>query len=133
MNRNRNQNVLLVEIMIAVLFFALCSTVILETFMAARRYEERSRTETAALTELQNMTERLYAAEDVDALLTECGYSRNETGWQMDCGEYTIDLTVDEELTLDGLLRTTLICARQDGELIAEIPGARYLPGGEAQ
>lgn len=133
MSKNRNQNILLVEIMIAVLFFALCSTVILETFAAARQYEKQSRIDTAALTEMQNMTELLYAAENPDEFLPECGYEQTEAGWSRDFGDYRLDVMVGEEETSVGVLRTTKIRALRGDKQIAEMPGARYLPGGGAE
>jgi len=130
MNKNRNQNILLVEIMIAVLFFALCSTVMLETFVASREYGRRSRCEMEALIEMQNMSERLWAAEDATALFEQSGYRQTEGTWILNCGEYVLEATLDEEVTNAGVLRNTLIRALREGTEIAAIPGARYLPGG---
>ena len=81
MNKSRNQNVLLVEIMIAVLFFMLCSGVLLETFMAAREYERRSFTETEALIDMQSISEKMYASDDAEEVLRDSGFVQEEGKW----------------------------------------------------
>lgn len=132
MSKNRNQNILLVEIMIAVLFFALCSCVMLETFVAAREYERRARIETEALVGMQNITEQVYAAGDALKTLEALGFESDGGVWTLDTGDFVYEMTVAQEPAPAGALRTTLIRALRNGEAIAEIPGARYLPGGEA-
>lgn len=133
MGKNRNQNNLLVEIMIAVLFFALCSTVILETFMAARQFNHKSGVESRALAAVQDINEQLYAAEDAEELLQEIGFEKAENEWLRDDGEYRLKLVLDERDSGTGMLRTSKIQAMYDDKVFAEIPGARYLPGGGAQ
>ena len=133
MNRNRNQNILLVEILIAVLFFALCAGVILETFAAAREYERRSRIETQALIDMQNITEAAYASEAVERTLEENGYVLDGSVWKLDTGDYICEMTVTREEASAGIVRSTLVKAIRNGKTIAEIPGARYLPGGERE
>lgn len=132
MSKNRNQNILLVEIMIAVLFFALCSGVMLETFVAAREYERRARIETEALVGMQNITEQVYAAGSAEETLETLGFEAGGGVWTMDTGDFIYEMTVTQEPAPAGTLRTTLIRALRNGEAIAEIPGARYLPGGDA-
>lgn len=133
MGKNRNQNNLLVEIMIAVLFFALCSTVILETFMAARQFNHKSGVESRALAAVQDVNEQLYAADDAAALLQELGFEQMQDGWLREDDEYRLKLVLNEENAGAGILRTTRIQAMYDDEVFAESPGARYLPGGGAQ
>ena len=133
MSKNRNQNILLVEIMIAVLFFALCSGVMLETFVAAREYERRARIETEALVGMQNITEQVYAAGSAEETLEALGFEADGGVWTMDTGDFIYEMTVTQEPAPAGTLRTTLIRALRNGEAIAEIPGARYLPGGDVE
>lgn len=133
MGKNRNQNNLLVEIMIAVLFFALCSTVILETFMAARQFNHKSGVESRALAAVQDVNEQLYAADDAAALLRELGFEQAQDGWLREDDEYRLKLVLNEENAGAGILRTTRIQAMYDDEVFAEFPGARYLPGGGEQ
>ena len=70
-NRNRS-NVLLVEILIAVLFFMLSATVLVRVFVTARNMTVRSGVESVAVADAQNVAESLYAA-DGKAEPTEAG------------------------------------------------------------
>ena len=133
MNKSRNQNVLLVEIMIAVLFFMLCSGVLLETFMAAREYERRSFMETEALIDMQSISEKIYASENAEDVLRDSGFVQEDGKWLLDMGEYMFEAEIGEEMTEAGFVRNTVIRTLRDGQTVMEIPGARYLPGGEAQ
>ena len=55
-NRNRS-NVLLVEILIAVLFFMLSATVLVRVFVTARNMTVRSGVESVAVADAQNVAE----------------------------------------------------------------------------
>ena len=133
MNRNRNQNVLLVEIMIAVLFFALSATVILETYAAARQFADRSQTETGALIEAQNLAEQLYASDDPEAILRQTGFENSENGWVLQRDEYRIELVLEQEQTSVGTIFGAKITAFSGEKTIVELPVARYLPGGDGE
>ena len=133
MSKNRNQNILLVEIMIAVLFFALCSVVMLETVVAAREYERRSFIETEALIKMQSIAECVYAADDAELYLENNGFVCADGIWKYDAGEYCLEMTIESEETSVGILRNSVIRALRNDEMIAELPGSRYIPGGEAK
>ena len=133
MSKNKSQNILLVEIMIAMLFFALCSTVILEVFLTAKEYSRKSSVETTALIAMQDVSEQIYASQDGTKVLRENGFELRENCWAKEYDEYTMELTVAEEITEAGMIRKWQITALYDGEVIVEIPGARYIAGGEAE
>ena len=73
--RNRS-NVLLVEILIAVLFFMLSATVLVRVFVTARNMTVRSGVKSVAVAEAQNVAEAMYAADDIDQMLEEQGFRR---------------------------------------------------------
>ena len=80
--RSRNgSNVLLVEILIAVLFFMLSATVLVQVFATAHNMTRRSGVETLALAEAQNIAETLYAADDMDAALEDMGFVKSHGAW----------------------------------------------------
>lgn len=87
--RNRS-NVLLVEILIAVLFFMLSAVVLVRVFAAARNMSVRSGVETRALAEAQNVADIVCAAQDVDAALQEGGFVSSHGVWTRDDGDYTL-------------------------------------------
>ena len=88
-NRNRS-NVLLVEILIAVLFFMLSATVLVKVFVTARNMTVRSGVESVAVVEAQNVAETLYAAADIDQTLKDMGFSSSHGAWSKDCGDYSL-------------------------------------------
>ena len=91
-NRNRS-NVLLVEILFAVLFFMLSATVIVNVFVASRNMTVRSGVKSAAVAEAQNVAEAMYAADDIDQMLEEQGFRVSHGAWSKDCGDYSLYVT----------------------------------------
>ncbi len=88
-NRNRS-NVLLLEILIAVLFFMLSATVLVKVFVTARNMTVRSGVQSAAIAEAQNVAETLYAADDIEQTLADQGFSSYHGAWSKDCGDYSL-------------------------------------------
>ena len=88
-NRNRS-NVLLVEILIAVLFFMLSATVLIRVFATARNMTVRSGVESRAIADAQNVAEALYAADDVDQTLSDLGFYSSHGAWSIDRGDYSL-------------------------------------------
>ncbi len=129
MSRSRNQNALLVEIMIAVLFFALCSTVILETFVAAREYSRRAGIHNEALVDLQDLAERLRAADEENRILEEEGFVCENGTWLLSGKEYAIEVEFAQEEAPAGELRTATLRALYRDKAIVELPWALYIPG----
>ena len=70
MSGKNRSNVLLVEILIAVLFFMLSAVILVRVFAAARNLSVRSGVETQALAEAQNVADLMLAAEDVETTYT---------------------------------------------------------------
>ena len=88
-NRSKS-NVLLVEILIAVLFFMLSATVIVNVFVTARNMTVRSGVESEAIQNAQNVVEAIYAADDIDQLMQGLGFRSAHDSWSKDCGDYTL-------------------------------------------
>lgn len=95
MGKRNSSNVLLVEILIAVLFFMLSATVLVRVFATAKSMTVRSGVETLALREAQSIAEALYATDDQEALLTARGYVNYHGAWTRDCGDYTLYVSGD--------------------------------------
>lgn len=131
--KGRNQRALLMEIMIAVLFFALCATVLLEVFAAARTLGERAERDSQAMLEMQDLAERLYASEDAQALLAADGFEQDGDVWTLERNGYRLEAALSVTQTDAGALREAWISARDGEELLGEIESARYLPGEAAQ
>jgi len=129
MNRSRSQNMLLVEILIALLFFVLCTAVLISTFAAARELSRRSETDNAAIVEVQNIADRMYAAEDAEALIAAEGFAASGDSWIREESGLRIEISIKEENNTTGMIKTADICAYDGERLIARLPFARYRAG----
>jgi len=109
-NRSRS-NVLLVEILIAVLFFMLSATVLVRVFVTARNMTVRSGVESVAIADAQNVAEALYASEDVDATLGEMGFFSLHGAWSLDRGDYTLYVAGSSTPTSAGELWSGTVSA----------------------
>ena len=138
-SRNRS-NVLLVEILIAVLFFMLSATVLVQVFATARNLTVRAGVETRALAEAQNVAEALYAADDPEAALEEMSFRLSHGAWSREDDDFTLYVESGEAPAEAGVMWTGTVRAfyrsrnvnqaRQEDEELFSLPCARY---GEVQ
>ena len=134
-SRNRS-NVLLVEILIAVLFFMLSATVLVRVFVAARNMTVRAGVETQALAEAQNVAEALYAADDPEAALEGLKFKLYHGAWSRSDGDYTLYVEgetkpVDAGVSWVGSVRAfyhsrNVNQTRQEDEELFSLPCVRY-------
>ena len=109
-NRNRS-NVLLVEILIAVLFFMLSATVLIRVFATARNMTVRSGVESVAIADAQNVAEMLYAADDVDQTLKDMGFFSSHGAWSQNRGDYSLYVVGNSNATSAGELWSGTVSA----------------------
>ena len=136
MRKRNGSNVLLVEILLAVLFFMLSATVLVQVFAGSRSLTVRSGVETRALAEAQNIADALYAAEDPDALLENLEFISSHGAWSKDYGTFSVYVTLDQEETDAGVLRVGRVsgfytkrdpeAARQEDEELFTLACTRY-------
>lgn len=124
-----NSNPLLMEIMIAVLFLALCSTAIMEVFGFVKGLNEKAQLRSNAAAHVQDIGEQLYACDDAEEFLASQGFVLNGDHWQKECDDYMICVSVSEEATAAGMLVNAQIDAVLDEEVVAGIPCVRYHSG----
>ena len=136
MRKRNGSNVLLVEILLAVLFFMLSATVLVQVFAGSRSLTVRSGVETRALAEAQNIADALYAAEDPYALLENLEFISSHGAWSKDYGTFSVYVTLDQEETDAGVLRVGRVsgfytkrdpeAARQEDEELFTLACTRY-------
>lgn len=134
-NRNRS-NVLLVEILIAVLFFMLSATVLVRVFVAARNMTVRAGVETQALADAQNVADTIYAADDPDQALEDMEFQFYHGAWTRATDDYTIYVEGGEEPAEAGSFWRGTVRAfyssrnveqvRQEDEELFSLPCTRY-------
>ena len=108
MVKHNRQNTLLMEILIVVLFFALCSTVILNVFVGAHNQSERAGAQADALIAAQSLADRLYAADERKDALRQSGFAENA------CPA--------------GTMETAQVTALRQEKTLFSLPSARYVP-----
>ncbi len=128
MEKHNQLRSLLVEILIAVLFFALSATVLLEVFVGAHGKSDRAAAMNGALFAAQNLADTLCCAEDAAALLAREGFTEREDGWTRESGAYALTVTLGEERLAGGTMRRATVRAQYGGETILTLPCARYQP-----
>ena len=128
MSGGKNQRALLMEIMVAVLFFALCASVLLQTFATAREYSRRAGVEGEALLQAQSLASLLYVREDTDTALRESGFEERGGVWTRQEAEYSLTVSGPEEAMPAGMLRTMPVRVLLRETVMAELPVARYAP-----
>jgi len=126
-------NALLVEIMMAVLFFALAAAVILDLFAVGHSLSAEADSLGRAVNHVQQLSEQLYAADDMSAVLKQNGFGYVENTWDLICDDYALLVRLSSEETGAGMLHTAQISAWMDGEEVAVLPCTRYAAGEVAQ
>ena len=134
-NRNRS-NVLLVEILFAVLFFMLSATVIINVFVTARNMTVRSGVASEAVQQAQNVADAICATDDVDGLMDRLGFRSAHGTWSMDCGEYSLYVSGETQATGVGEIWKGSVSAfynlrnpdatKPENEQLFSLPCARY-------
>lgn len=128
MEKHNPFRALLVEILIAVLFFALSAPVLLEVFVGARNQSVRAEVTNQALLAAQNLADRLYVAETAEDILRQAGFTEAGEDWTLEADGCALTVTLEEKRFPGGLLRSAGITAQYGGETLFTLPCARYLP-----
>ena len=126
MRGGSRSNALLVELLIVVAFFMLAATLLLQVFAASRRQSVRAEMIAQVIGEGQNVADRLYAAPDAEACLTELGFTREGETWSLTGEGWRVEAEVSQE---EGLRRqqVTVYEDSQDGTVLLTLPCSRAL------
>ena len=133
MAKGGRQSALLAEIIMAVLFFSLSATVILDVFATAYGKSVYAEACAEAMVDAQNLAERIYISNDPQSLLLSDGFLAEEGNWIREEEGYTLHVELGSEEMEVGKLVTARIIALREGELLVEVPCARYIPGEVSQ
>lgn len=128
MTKGGRQSSLLVEIVIAVLFFAMSATVILNVFATAYRQSSYAGALSSSTEEAQDLAERLYLSDDPQAMLAGEGFVQDGETWYLTADGYDLAVELASESSEAGELRTANIVVMREGEMLIELPLARYIP-----
>lgn len=127
MERRYRTNMLLVELMIVILFFALSVSVPVRMLFAARRLSDTAGAETRALSAAQNVADALTVAEDQCAWLSENGFLQQGDRYLAETEAYTLTVTLRESAENGaGALKEALVTAEHAGEMLFTLDCTRY-------
>ena len=129
MAKGKRQSALLVEIIIAVLFFALSATVILDVFATAYARSAYAQASTEAMIEAQNLSELIYVSTDAEALLLNEGFVKTGDEWLREEQAFDLRVQFTREEAEAGELLTARIAALSGEQTLIELPCVRYIPG----
>jgi hypothetical protein len=129
MGKGNRLNALLVELLIAVLFFSLSATVILGVFAETHEQSKKAGILNQALMEAENLAERLYAADSAQELLLAEAFAAEGDAFTKDFADYRITVTLQDVPAEAGIIREVRITAQRGEERLITLPCAKYLPG----
>ena len=127
MRRHSRSNALLVELLIVIMFFMLSATILLRVFAAANLQSDRARLTGQALTEAQNVAERLYTADDGEKTLADLLFTLEGEYWTLAKDGYSLKVKPSAEQTYGGQLYSYCLQAVIDEETLFTLPVSRYV------
>ena len=133
MANGKRQNALLVEIIIATLFFALSATVILDVFATAYHQSAYAEACNAAMADGQNIAALLYTSDTPEAVLESEGFQPSDGTWRREGEGYILEVEYTVTPGDVGELRTAQVTAWRGEDAILELPCSHYVPWEVAQ
>lgn len=120
-------NTLLIEITIAILFFALSQAIVLQVFAKANQLNHETLVQNHALMRAEDVAETLAVSDDAEAALLSLGFTSAQDGFEQTSDEgYQLFADVQRLTQPSGVLVTVnLRGLRGDAELFA-FPVVRY-------
>lgn len=137
MKEGSRANALLVELLLVIFFFMISAAILVQVFADAKLKSRTANAYNETMLEAQNIAEDLYAAKDPDAVLNGYGFTAQDGGWVLDKDEYSLKITVREEETDAGILRTYDVSGiekthdssgTEKETVLLTLPSTRYIP-----
>ena len=127
------KNVLLIELIIVILFFAVSAAITLQVYSMAHIRSQDSGDLTYALMAAQDWSDRLSLSEDPEGLLLEGGWALEKGGYTFaPSSGYEMELSMEREAMPAGTMTLVTIsvfnAAREDRPLILTLPSEVYAP-----
>ena len=137
MKEGSRANALLVELLLVIFFFMISAAILVQVFADAKLKSRTANAYNETMLEAQNIAEDLYGSEDPDTVLTGYGFTAQDGNWILDKEGYSLKVTLREEETDAGLLRTYDVSGIEktrdsSGEeketVLLTLPSTRYIP-----
>ena len=128
MKEGSRANALLVELLLVVFFFMISAAILVQVFADARLKSRTAHATNASMLEAENIADELYAAKDPDAVLADYGFAAEDGGWVLQKDGYLLKVTLREEETEAGTLRTYDVSGIEGENILMTLPSSRYIP-----
>ena len=128
MKEGSRANALLVELLLVIFFFMIAAAILVQVFADAKLKSRTAHATNASMLEAQNIAEDLYAAEDPDAVLAGYGFATQDGGWVLEKDGYLLKVTLREEETASGILRTYDVSGVEGENTLLTLPSTRFIP-----
>jgi Tfp pilus assembly protein PilV len=121
-------NLVLLELLIALAFFAVSAMIASGVLARAHQIGLDSRRTTEALFIAQDWAERIAASDDPATLIKSAG-TVVEDGYAIEQDGYTVHAVVAPEATGAGILYDIRLTVSAKGKALITLPASRYVPG----
>ena len=128
MKEGSRANTLLVELLLVIFFFMICSAVLVQIFADAKLKSRTAHATNASMLETQNIAEDLYGSDDPDAVLAEYGFTGENGTWTLERNGYLLKVTLRTEETASGTLRTYDVSGIEGEKTLLTLPSTRFIP-----
>ena len=128
MKEGSRANALLVELLLVIFFFMISAAILVQVFADAKLKSRTAHATNASMLEAQNIAEDLYAADDPAAVLEAQGFTGKDGTWMLEKDGYLLKVTVSEEETEAGLIRTCEVSGIEGEKTLLALPSTRYIP-----
>ena len=128
MKEGSRANALLVELLLVVFFFMISAAILVQVFADARLKSRTAHATNASMLEAENIADELYAAKDPDVVLADYGFAAEDGGWVLQKDGYLLKVTLREEETEAGTLRTYDVSGIEGENILMTLPSSRYIP-----
>lgn len=128
MARNNQLNALLMEFFVAVLFFVLSATVILQTFVGAHELSMQADAYNEAMTIAQSVADELYFAEDGETVLLREGFANENGTFTLERDGIAVSVVLSETEEAAGIMRCAAIRAVYGEKELISMDSLRYVP-----
>ena len=125
--RSHQNNLLLIEMVIVILFFALSQAVVLQVFTKAQQINQDAQIADHALMRAEDTAETLAVQADAEAALLSLGFSLQDHQYILvDEDGYRLEAGIDRLSQPAGTLTTVEIRAYQKDHLLFTLPAVQY-------
>lgn len=125
--KNYKGNMLLIELVIAILFFSLSQVLIVQVFAKSAKMADDSQLAHVAMMLAEDVAESMRASGDEEALLLARGFEQRENDYLLEDGRgFQLRVALERSQESAGTLTTATMTATQGERTLFSFPSVRY-------